>query len=405
MKIKQHATIDSVSTRIVQGMRSLLCIEYFYGIFRCRLRSRSSEAIDLRMKFISVAVASVWLTFFFSSVIPCLVEMFKDVDSAIEHMGWIVTAFQYAGTVILLVFWQAQKNQKVIELFAKIDMSLHVGVNQNFYKASLFQCKKLLLIYVFFCVTLIAAYIYYFTQNIIIGNVTYLIVYAERKIEIMVYCQFLFMIKQRLFLIRDYLSKIRFNRHNTMFVQNSEPNVDVNFIGHISTNNFRIRDLVSLYCKIGKLCNTINDVFNYLMLMTLSIAFFVILSNVWVSLYYSKFSQDILVSVPLLLSILTELFFVILFAYNCGNITIARNELKYSLYEITKNNDLPSSMRTQAEVFLDLIKVWPMSIYVFNMFEMNLKLVLKFISIASTYVILVVQINHLFNSNKTTQLL
>lgn len=367
-------------------------------VYSDRLGSRSSEAIDLRMKFVSVAVASVWLTFFFSDVIPYLAEIFKDVETAIEYMGWIVTAFQYAGTVILLVFCQAQKNQKVIELFAGIDISLHVGDNPNFNKATLFQCKKLFLIYVFFCLALIAIYIYYFMQNAIFGNVAFLIVYAERKIEIMVYCQFLFMIKQRLFLIRDYLSKLRFYRQHAMFMQNSEPNVDVNFIGHISNNNFRIRDLVSLYCKIGKLCNIINYIFNYLMLMTLSIAFFVILSNVWVSLYFLKFIH-IFGSVPLVLSILFELFFVILLAYYCANVTIARNELKYTLYEITKNNDLPLCMRIQAEVFLDLIKVWPMSIYVFNMFEINLKLVLKFISITSTYVIVVVQINHLFYSN------
>nr|WCC57952.1 gustatory receptor 24.2 [Papilio polytes] len=399
MKIRQQTAMDSVSGCLVQSMRSLLCVEYFYGIFRCRLSSRSSEAIDLRMKFISVAVASVWLTICFSSVIPNLGKLFKDAESTIEHMGWILNVLQYAGTIILLVFWQSQKNQKVIELFSSIDMSLHVGVHQNFYIASLFHCKKLLLIYVLFCLALVGIYIYYVIYHGIVGNIAFLIVYAEMKIEIIVFCQFLFMIRQRLFLIRDYLSKISFDRQYRMFMQISEPDVDFNFIGHISTNNFRIRDLASLYCKIGKLCNLINDIFNYLMLVTLAIAFFVILSNVWVSLYYSRLIHNFLVSVTLLLSNLFEFLFVILLAYHCGNVTVARNELKYSLYEISKKNDSPLFMRTQAEMFLDLIKVWPMSIYVLNMFPVDLKLVLKFISISTTYVIIVVQINHLFYSN------
>nr|WCC57951.1 gustatory receptor 24.1 [Papilio polytes] len=395
MKIKQRTAMDFVSTCIVQCMRSLLCIEYFYGIFRCRLKSRSSEAIDLRMKFISVAVSSLWLTIFVLGVLPHIEEMFNDTAITIEYIGWIISGFQYASSIMLLVFWQVQKNQKVIKMFASIDVSLHVGVNRNFYKASLFHCKKLLLIYVFFCLTVIGMYIYYLLRNHVIGNSAFLIVYVERKIEITVFCQFLFMVNQRLFLIRDYLSKISFDRQHRMFMQISEPDVDFNFIGHISTDNFRIRDLVSLYCKIGKLCNLINDIFNYLMLMTLASAFYIILSNIWISLYYSKLIHDFSVSLPMVISILFELLFVILFAYYCGNVTVARNELKHSLYEIIKNNDLPLSMRTQAEVFLDLMKVWPMSIYIFNTFEVNLKLVLKFISISTTYVIVVIQINHL----------
>nr|WCC57891.1 gustatory receptor 24.2 [Papilio memnon] len=395
MKIKQQSAVDSVSACIVQCMRSLLCIEYIYGVFRCRLSGRSSEGIGLRMKITSVAVTSIWLTIFSLGVITYMGNIFNDGTALIECMSWLLSGAQYTITIILSIFWQTKKNQRVIELFAGIDIGLHAGINKNFYSMSLFQCKKLLFTYVVFCFILIVICIYYYIYNQVIGNIAFLFIYAETKIEIIVFCQFLFMIKQRLFLIRDYLSKITFDGKRRMYVQNSETYVDVNFIGHISSNNFRIRDLISLYCKIGKLCNIINDIFDCLMLTTLASAFLIILSNIYISLLYVKLNHNLLVSLPILFSILFELFFVILFAYYCGNVTVARNEVKYSLHEITKNNDLPLSMRTQAEVFLDLIKVWPMSFYVFEMFEVDFKLVLKFISISTTYVIVVIQISHL----------
>nr|WCC58009.1 gustatory receptor 24 [Papilio xuthus] len=395
MKIQRNSTIDSVSNCFIQCMRYLLLIEYVYGIFRCRLSGRSTDAIDLRMKFISVAVTSIWLTIYFLGIMPYLGEIFKDVISTLQCISWIITGVQYAGTIILLVFWQSEKNRNVIEMFAGIDISLHAGMNQNFYSMSLYECKKLLTIYLLFCVLLIAIFIYFIIKSHLVGNIALLIVYFENKIEIIVFCQFLSMIKQRLFLINDYLNKITLNRTHRIFVQKSERNVDVNFIGHISNDNFKIRDLVFLYCKIGKLYNLINNIFNYLMFSTLANAFYIIIINTWISLYYSKLSHNFLVSLPMLFSILFELLFVNIIVYYCENIIAARNEITNSLHEITNNKNLPVSMRKQAEVFLDLIKVWPMSLYVFNMFDVNFKLVLKFISICTTYVIVVIQINDL----------
>nr|WCC57835.1 gustatory receptor 24 [Papilio machaon] len=395
MNKHQHSAIDSVGACIVQSMRNLLYMEYVYGIFRCRLGGRSSDAIDLRLKLTSVAVSSIWLTIYFYGINPYVGQIFKDVISTLECMSLTMTAVPYAGSIILLVFWHAEKNRKVIEMFAGIDISLHAEINQNFYNKSLIECKKLLILYLLVCGFFIAMYIYFFIKTHVIENMTNLIAYLEIKIEIIVFCHLLYMVKQRLLLINNYLNKITLNETRTVFVHNSERYMDVNFIGHISNNNYKIRDLVFLYCKLGKLFSLINNIFNYLMFTSLASSFSLIILYTWSSLYVSKLIKNYLLSLPTMFTILIELLFVIIFAYYCENIMAARNKITNSLHKIINNNNIPSPMRKQAEVFLDLIKVWPMSIYIYDMFEVNFTLVLKFISISTTYIIVVIQVNNL----------
>nr|WCC57788.1 gustatory receptor 23 [Papilio glaucus] len=394
MKIKQHSAINKTCISIVECMKPLLWIEYCYGIFRCRLGGRSSDAIDTRMKLLGVAISAMWLIVFYCFS-PPIEELFRNACILTDYFVSVLLRAEYAISIIILLLWQTQSNQKVIKMFAGIDISLFAGIDENFYKMSSNQCKKFFALYVLLFVICITLYIYLFMGHFRINHIMFTIIYFERKIELFVFCQVLFMLKQRLLLINSYLSKITENQNRGMFVQNMETRLDINFIGHISNTNYRIRDLASVYCKLGKVCLLINNIYNSLLLMIFVTAFVVILTISSTVLCFYKLGASYLFSLLMLYFISAELLSIITISYHCESVIDAKKEIKETLYRIISLDDLPTSMRNQAEVFVELTKIWHLSINVFDMFDVNLKLVLKFISIATTYLIVIIQIYHL----------
>nr|WCC58008.1 gustatory receptor 23 [Papilio xuthus] len=390
MNTKQHSAVDIISASIINCMKPLLYVEYCYGLFRYRLGERSSDAIDLRMKLISIAITSTWIITFFCVVFHDQI-VFTNVVMVADYLISFLITVGYAFSTIILVLWQTQYNKKVIEMFACIDISLHASIDQNVYKMSFRQCKILFTIYILFCLICIAIYAYFSSNDNRIEYLLFSLIYFERKIELCVFCLFLYMLKQRLLLIKNYLNKLT---DVGMLRHNKVKKLDVDFIGQICNENYRLRDLTSVYCKVGKTCMLINKIYNNLIIMTLATAFIFIIVISWTILYSHKFNNNFIVSLSMLFYLGTEFISIIFMTYYCENITIVRNKLICILYKMNRG-DLPINMRKQVNVFVKITNVWRLSINVSNMLDVNLSLVLKFVSICTSYLIVIIQINRL----------
>nr|WCC57892.1 gustatory receptor 25.1 [Papilio memnon] len=394
MATKKLTIIDKTSAYIVDNMKPMLYIEYFYGIFRSRLSGRSSDTINLRMKMLGASITITWVTIFYFAV-GYSIENFKQLIQIMNNVCFMLLGFTYASSAIGFVLFHTQKYQKAIEILAGVDIALFANIDRKVYEMSFRQCKKLITLYIMLFIASLAV-----SANLTKGfrRIVFLLftfIYCQQKIEILVFCQFLYMLKQRLLIIKNYLSKIKFDTNRDMFMKNTRSQFDFNFIGHISNTNYKIRDLACAYSKIGKVFMLINEIYNYFILSTLAIAFTIIILAVWSNLIDQKLSNQYFWPFSTMFYVFVELFSIILLSYYCQNIIAARNGLNNLLFRITRRENLPLSMRYQANVFVELTQIWHLSINVFHMFDVNLQLILKFISICTSALILVIQINRL----------
>nr|WCC57950.1 gustatory receptor 23.2 [Papilio polytes] len=395
MSVNQRSAVDIIGNRIVNCMKPLLYVEYCFGIFRYRLDERSSEVINLRMKIICVAIASAWIAIFCCSM-PFINVTFNNMVALADYWMSYLIVITYACSVLMLVLWQSQDNRKVIEIFAVIDISLHANIDQKVYNLLSRQCKILFTAHITFCIICIVIYSYFCMYDNKIAYLFFSLIYFERKIEICVFCLFLYMLKQRILLINNYLSKFSGDQDNVLLRQGKVKRLEIDFIGKISNTNNKVRDLASVYCKIGKVCLLINKIYNSLIFMTIVTTFIFIIVLSWSILYSYKVNDDDLIfSLSMSFYVFSDLFSIMFISYYSESISLVNDKLKNMLNRILTHNDLPIFMMRQVNVFVKLIRVWDLKINVFDMIDVNIILVLKFISMCTSYLIVLIQINRL----------
>ncbi|XP_063891696.1 uncharacterized protein LOC135117150 [Helicoverpa armigera] len=161
-----------------------------------------------------------------------------------------------------------------------------------------------------------------------------------QRLEIITFCKYIDLLSCRLQIINKYLKTFvdEQNRKSvTVFTMESKTirtKETVNFIGNASESNTKIRDLAQMYGMI---------------------------------------------------------------AHTCERLLSVRNETKILVNKIIMNYDLPTTMRDQAKAFMELVEAWPLHIHIYDMFSVDITLMLKFISVATTYFIVVIQSTILVN--------
>ncbi|XP_068617423.1 uncharacterized protein [Battus philenor] len=257
-------------------MKPSLFVEYFYGIFRYRINGRSLTPIDFRMKIIAAIITSSWISMdYIIGIMPKVIVLLSEPLETwkVSHiLPWIVAGIHIAVTNFTVIFFRAQDNQKVIEMFAKIDISLHASMNDRFYKTSRDECIKLIIIYVLFCISIITVS---YSIDVFLDKtvIMYCLIYFARKIEIVLFCEMMFFLRQRLLLVRDYLIKFISDRNQPMgyiskkLMNSTKVDNGFNFIGRLSDRNNKIIDLASAFNNIGETFKIINNIYNIIILM------------------------------------------------------------------------------------------------------------------------------------------
>lgn len=399
--LKHKMNLEEISKKIVNCIKPSLIVEYCYGIFRYRINGPTLSPIDRKMKIFGIITTQILIaSVIILGIVPkvlFIIQNKMNMGKFIREIPWVVCSFHYAVYNIMLM-WQSENNLKILENLANIDVSLHASMNRDYYQTSQKECKKLIYGFFLFCI-LMTTTVYVCEEEVNFSFIPYLFLYFERKIGIVVLCEFLHLLRHRMLVIRNYLQKFMIiqKQHTTsksLFKKELEGNI--NFIGTASIKNNKISDLANVYKDVGDVCNIINNVFNFFITTSIISTFVFIISFFWASLNYMKFTgveKTALTMIKILTWSFAELLSVYTISYYCERNVQVKDDILMILNKMVIDDKLPKVMRSQAKVFVEITDIWPISIQAYNMFEINKNLILKFIGICTSYLIVVIQVD------------
>nr|WCC57838.1 gustatory receptor 27 [Papilio machaon] len=400
--LKHNMNLEEISKKIINCIKPSLVIEYCYGIFRYRLNGSILSPIDRRMKIFGIIITTVWITSVnLICIIPKLIVIFQnniDVGELIRELPWLVCCVQYAVSNIILFFWQSENNLKILEKFAKFDIITHASMNRNFYQTSQNECRKL--IFGFFLHCILMTSIFYVYEENFNYKMTYLFLLFERKLGIVVFCEFLHLLTCRMLLVKNYLQKFMTCQQQPQTCKSLRNDLEgnINFIGTASVKNNKISDLTYVYKDMGNTCNIINNIFNFFITTSIISTFLFIISFFWATMKFLKVTgveKTTVTMIKIVVWSLIELFSIFIVSNYCEKIVEVKEDIISILNEIVNDEKLPNRMRDQAKVFVEITDIWPMSIQAYDMFQIDKNLILKFIGICTSYLIVVIQIDDL----------
>nr|XP_021185195.2 uncharacterized protein LOC110372646 [Helicoverpa armigera] len=385
---------------IINGMKTELIFEYCCGIYRYQLVDGELRRANWKRKALGTLIILIYTIVFFWF-------LFMDPDdddlhffmSTIEELPSVVVLFQYVSSVIANNFIFNSKSIRVITLLAEVDTMLQVEKFADFYKKISFRLNKVVIF-------LIISHIVNTAMNFcsvqdVAWGITVLPLYFIQRVEIFIFCGAVYMLKCRVKIINNYLKEFiqkQDKKSVTVFTVGKakpKPDTTLNYIGRPSIRNAKIRDLATAYDNIGEICSMITDVYNFQVFLTLVSTFSYIVITIWTSLnFYRKRDYRIRQLINVMIWCFNMIFNVAAMSFTCERLLVARTETRTLVNKVIMNYDLPKTMRVQAKAFMELVVAWPLRIYVYDMFSIDITLMLKFISVATTYLIVIIQISH-----------
>ncbi|XP_053604649.1 uncharacterized protein LOC128671860 [Plodia interpunctella] len=379
----------------------ILRVANCFGIFRFRITDGELLPTDRKMKLTGILITMTYITVFsFLLKLPADVDETRNLLDIMENVPSIVILIQYVTSAFATSFFLTRNNINIFTAFSNIDATLHINTNQDFYEKSRIRCFK-------FLGALTAYHLFVSTsdlctdEEITINKLIVLPLYYEENLEILVFCLMINMLKCRLTVINNYLTKFMNDKESTraavFIVGERKPNPDnsFNLIGRMSIKNMKIRDMAATYDAIGETCLLINKVFNYQIFMTLVSTFTYIVITIWSSLYYFRSNEAISGSmITIIIWCITATLKVAVMSLVCERLLLTRNKTKILVNKVIMDYDLPKTMRVQAKAFMDLIEAWPLRVFIYDMFSVDITLMLKYISVATTYLIVIIQVSH-----------
>ncbi|XP_037969597.2 gustatory receptor 68a [Plutella xylostella] len=158
-----------------------------------------------------------------------------------------------------------------------------------------------------------------------------------------------------------------------------------------------IKDLALAYNIIGELYLKINQVFNFIMLIGVIGAFSYVVITIWATLYYHRLGGPIYASMSLLSTtvwVVNESVSTFIICIVCDWFSSSRKVTRSLLAEIIIDYEQATSVRAAAKSFMELVSAWPLQMIVYDMFQVDISLILKFVSTCTTYLIIMLQFIH-----------
>ncbi|XP_028165816.1 uncharacterized protein LOC135075842 [Ostrinia nubilalis] len=396
---------DKKNNKIIElanTIRLAMRIEYGFGIFRFRQHDNQLAPINKKVKiFCIVLMITVVVLFSVFNIIPSDVATGYLVK--IDKVPSIVILIQYVISAIRTSLFFNEGNIRIISTLADLDSKLHINTNQDFYRKSKRVTLKIVIILhlVHFIVSISDLFADNSNFRMKIGKLVILPIYLEQSLEISVFCLMVMMLTRRLSIINNYLLKF-INEKDTnkasVFIVKEKKEVpeEFNLIGRSSSDNTKIRDLAAAYDIIGETCALVNEVFNFQIFMTLVATFTYVVITIWTGLdyYRSSSGENTGELATIIIWCFTEFCLIAFMSMTCEKLLLARTETKVLINKIIMDYDLPKTMRVQAKAFMELIEAWPLRIFIYDMFSVDITLMLKYISVSTTYLIVIIQISH-----------
>ncbi|KAJ0182305.1 hypothetical protein K1T71_001674 [Dendrolimus kikuchii] len=385
---------------VISTLRPIILFEYCCGIFRFSETDNKLSPPNGKMKAYSVVICCIItsVTMLFLPL-PGTLNDSSSFSDIMDKIMYLLLLIQYLTNALITCFLNCRNNIRIFSMFAELDKTLNINCDKTFYASSKARIVTYLTI---LCIMHILLTLYVFiTREITPLNIIAAALYFIQKLIILIFCVMIMMLKRRLDIINDYITKfVEENDNNIVFVytviqSRNKLNKTYNWIGRPSDENMKIHDLALAYDQAGTICSLINDIFNFQMFMILITTFICIVVTIWILLhYYLSNGNDIGFIIIIALWSTALLLNIVVMSFACENLLSARKETKVLVNKIIMNYDLPKIMRNQAKAFMELIEAWPLSIMVYDMFSVDVTLILKFISVATTYLIVAVQMSH-----------
>lgn len=397
-KTKEKESKQTAINNVIYVMKPTLLIENWFGIFRFSVVDGDVVTTSKTKKAIGIAITVVnTISFACSLQFPSAITGTGVLVEAIDEIPKLIIIIQYVTNAIATAFFLGETTVNIYKRFANLDSLLLINTNDFYIKSR--KISIIIIILIILCNCSFSFIDFLTDKAFITVKLMSVSLNIEQNVETFIFCKMVCMLNSRLKIINEYLTKFIHdnNRRNFVFTINKKDMTGdkFNFVGRASERNMKIRDLAALYDTIGEIFCMINGVFNFQILMCLITTFSHIVITIWTSIYYSKTPDDVsglLVTVSIWCFL--NVFSVVVMSCTCEQLLSTRIKTKILVNEIVMDYDLPKTMRIQAKVFMEMIEVWSLRMFVYDMFSVDIKLMLKFISVATTYLIVIIQISH-----------
>lgn len=382
---------------LLASMQPALTAENCFGIFRYRYQEGVLQKPDAKMKIAGIVITASFVALFaiflkLSTVLSGAVSFYDEIDD----LPSVVILIQYVASTITTIFAFNETNIKIVLAFQQLDTALHLNMTDTYYKAARRHTIFLLIILVALHVMFSAGDLYY-NDDVETSDIIVLPIYFVQDLSVMIFYKKITMLRKRLEVVNDYLRKYiraKDEKDNRIFTISKQLQKD-DTVFLVNNIQMKIKDLANTYDVIGETCSWINDVCNFQIFMTLVSTFTYVIITIWTSLYYFKSpegSADSLVNI--VIWCVRCIFTVAVMCFACERLLLIRNDTKILVNEVIMDYNLPGQTRLEAKAFMELIEAWPLRIFVYDMFSVDVTLMLKFISVATTYLIVIIQISH-----------
>ncbi|XP_072933007.1 uncharacterized protein [Epargyreus clarus] len=229
-------------------------------------------------------------------------------------------------------------------------------------------------------------------------TLTVLPIYYARSVEIFVVCLLIRLLIVRVQFIDEKIADhLKFMKRRCLGLSDEQVRMEVKNLNNTqrTLKNLKMRELAEAYNIIGETCIKINEVFNFKILMTIISTFLIVIVSIWTSLYYFKNNLRLDIVIRIIISCAIEILNIGILCSYCELLVLSQKHIKIIVNEIIMNYNLCNILRNEAKMFMYLLDIWPLQIFIYGMVQVDIKLMLKFISVATTYLVVAIQISRL----------
>lgn len=365
---------------IIYTLRPILIVGQVFGVFRFSMKNNELLPTTGKMKCVLMCIVSVY-----SSV--CVVSYVYYLPKSETHplldgfdiiMAVLVMA-SYIASFLTHSITKSQVNVKIILNLVKVDEKINFRIDNT--SSGNNRCRTFTLCLFFFVLltNLASSLLWYFQffQSYYLSIFLMIdILYYFQDFETALVCIMVRMLKHRLTNINKMLEK-QIKRETFSVKLSLAP---------------KLRNLSLAYVGIGNICIFINDISNCHIFLGLMTAFMTVIYTLGFLLYSFRTEFVLANIIAVFFWSGCKLILVIVLSSVCESLLSTRGDTKDLVNALVMDYKLPPNARAQAKSFLELIDAWPLRIHVYDMFSVDISLLLKFITVSTTYLIILIQI-------------
>lgn len=389
-EVREEDDIDF--RKIIHSIKPLFIIGKCFGIFRFRIKNNELLPTDGKIKCFVICLVGV----FIGGCVAAgdhsqhsLIGLFHNINTNIVYLSYVIT-------LVINSITKSNANVQIIKYLTMLHSKFKLCPGHGFYRRS--RNYLLLVILLIFSTNIFfVGWICLTFPITVIRNMIIEILLIVREVETALACTMIYMLNVSLEIINKHLGMLTRSRE-------SMRQISVPFTFHSSTRisdhmnlvDFtcakKLRNLSRAYVIIGKTCSAINSLFNFQMLLVIVDTFLSTLTTISMLIYAIRSGVFILPQMWFIfIWYCWKLASVIAFSFMCEMLLRTRSKTKELVNVLVMDYKRPDA-RAHAKALARIIDAWPLQISVYDLFRVDISMLFKFISVATSYYIILLQI-------------